>query len=58
MLDIAKKYKLYPIGGSDYHGIHGNKEKLPGQIPLPDEIAMKLVKKHLKLRILKWYMVR
>lgn len=50
MLDIAKKYKLYPIGGSDYHGIHGNKEKLPGQIPLPDEIAMKLVKKHLKLK--------
>ena len=48
MLDIAEKYKLYPIGGSDYHGIHGNKEKSPGQIPLPDKIAIKLIEKHLK----------
>tara|TARA_Y100001970_G_scaffold293704_1_gene442495 strand:- start:2936 stop:3769 length:834 start_codon:yes stop_codon:yes gene_type:complete len=48
ILDVAKKYKLYPIGGSDYHGIHGNKEKKPGQIPLPDKIAIKLIEKHLK----------
>jgi hypothetical protein len=25
-----------PSGGSDYHGIFGNEEKLPGDIPLPD----------------------
>ena len=50
MLKIANKYNLYPIGGSDYHGIHGNKEKLPGKIPLPDKIAIELIKKHLKIK--------
>ncbi|MAX11109.1 MAG: phosphoesterase [Chloroflexi bacterium] len=49
MLEIANKYNLYPIGGSDYHGIHGNKEKLPGKIPLPDKIAIELIEKHLKI---------
>lgn len=32
----AEKYDLIPLGGSDYHGIHGNDERLPGDIPLPD----------------------
>lgn len=32
----AEKYDLISLGGSDYHGIHGNDERLPGDIPLPD----------------------
>ncbi len=32
----AEKYDLIPLGGSDYHGIHGNDERAPGDIPLPD----------------------
>jgi hypothetical protein len=33
----AEKYDLIPLGGSDYHGIHGSDERLPGDIPLPDD---------------------
>jgi predicted metal-dependent phosphoesterase TrpH len=33
----AERHGLLPIGGSDYHGIFGNTEPLPGNIPLPDE---------------------
>jgi predicted metal-dependent phosphoesterase TrpH len=33
---LAKQYELMPIGGSDYHGIFGPLEPLPGNIPLPD----------------------
>ncbi len=32
----AKRYDLLPLGGSDYHGIFGNEEPLPGHIQLPD----------------------
>jgi predicted metal-dependent phosphoesterase TrpH len=32
----AEQYDLIPLGGSDYHGIHGDDERLPGDIPLPD----------------------
>jgi predicted metal-dependent phosphoesterase TrpH len=33
---LAEQYDLLPLGGSDYHGIFGNNEPLPGDIPLPD----------------------
>lgn len=33
---VAERYGLLPLGGSDYHGIFGNDEPLPGDIPLPD----------------------
>jgi predicted metal-dependent phosphoesterase TrpH len=35
----AKSFDLLPLGGSDYHGIFGNEERLPGQMysPLPEE---------------------
>jgi predicted metal-dependent phosphoesterase TrpH len=35
----ADRYGLLALGGSDYHGIFGNLEPLPGQmrVPLPDE---------------------
>lgn len=32
----AERHGLLPLGGSDYHGIFGNQEPLPGNIPLPD----------------------
>ncbi|MHB8376739.1 MAG: PHP domain-containing protein [Dehalococcoidia bacterium] len=32
----AERHGLLPLGGSDYHGIFGNDEPLPGNIPLPD----------------------
>ncbi|MDE3094777.1 MAG: PHP domain-containing protein [Chloroflexota bacterium] len=32
----AERHGLLPLGGSDYHGIFGNDEPLPGDIPLPD----------------------
>jgi predicted metal-dependent phosphoesterase TrpH len=34
--EAAKRHGLLPLGGSDYHGIFGNDEPLPGNIPLPD----------------------
>jgi len=30
-------------GGSDYHGIFGNDERLPGDIPLPDSSVERLL---------------
>jgi predicted metal-dependent phosphoesterase TrpH len=33
----AERHGLLPLGGSDYHGIFGNTEPLPGHIPLPDD---------------------
>ena len=32
----AERHGLLQLGGSDYHGIFGNQEPLPGNIPLPD----------------------
>lgn len=40
---IAEKYALLPLGGSDYHGIFGNDERLPGDIPLPDTSVQRLL---------------
>lgn len=40
---IAKEYGLLPLGGSDYHGIFGNDERLPGDIPLPDSSVDRLL---------------
>lgn len=43
--EAAKKYGLLPLGGSDYHGIFGPDEPLPGQMwsPLPDSSIDKLL---------------
>jgi 3',5'-nucleoside bisphosphate phosphatase len=37
LLTIARGHSLLPTGGSDYHGLGGEHERLPGDIPLPDE---------------------
>jgi predicted metal-dependent phosphoesterase TrpH len=46
---LAEKYDLLPLGGSDYHGIHGNSERLPGDIPLPDSSIERLLEAARKL---------
>lgn len=42
---LTEQYGILPLGGSDYHGIFGNKEPLPGQIPLPDWAVERLLEK-------------
>lgn len=37
LLSLARRHDLLPTGGSDYHGHGANHERLPGDIPLPDE---------------------
>jgi predicted metal-dependent phosphoesterase TrpH len=39
LAELARQHGLLPLGGSDYHGIHGNDEREPGDIPLPDPVA-------------------
>ncbi len=39
----AERHGLLPIGGSDYHGIFGNDEPLPGNIPLPDKAIERML---------------
>jgi predicted metal-dependent phosphoesterase TrpH len=38
LLTVARRHGLLPTGGSDYHGLGGERERLPGDIPLPDEV--------------------
>jgi hypothetical protein len=38
-----------PLGGSDYHGIFGNDEPLPGNIPLPDDAIERFLEEAAKL---------
>ena len=42
---LTDDYGILPLGGSDYHGIFGNKEPLPGNIPLPDYAVERLLEK-------------
>jgi predicted metal-dependent phosphoesterase TrpH len=39
LLAAARRFDLIPLGGSDYHGLYGEDEPLPGGMhsPLPDE---------------------
>ena len=39
LADAARRFDLVPWGGSDYHGLYGEGEPLPGQMysPLPEE---------------------
>jgi predicted metal-dependent phosphoesterase TrpH len=39
----AERHGLLPLGGSDYHGIFGATEPLPGNIPLPDSSIDRLL---------------
>lgn len=37
LLAAGRRHGLLPLGGSDYHGLGGDHERLPGDIPLPEE---------------------
>lgn len=41
---MAEHFGLLPLGGSDYHGLGGPKQREPGDIPLPREPVDKLFK--------------
>lgn len=41
----AHRFDLLPVGGSDYHGLYGERERLPGDIPLPDWAADALLER-------------
>jgi len=43
LVRLCEAYDLIPLGGSDYHGIFGNDERLPGDIPLPDSSIERLL---------------
>jgi predicted metal-dependent phosphoesterase TrpH len=45
----AERHGLLPLGGSDYHGIFGNDERLPGDIPLPESSIERLLEMAAKL---------
>ncbi len=36
---LAETHALFPLGGSDYHGIERDGERQPGEIPLPDAVV-------------------
>ena len=36
---LAERLGLFALGGSDYHGIDREDERLPGEIPLPDAVT-------------------
>jgi predicted metal-dependent phosphoesterase TrpH len=38
LLSAARRFDLLPLGGTDYHGIYGEQEPLPGQLrtPIPE----------------------
>ncbi len=40
---LAEKFDLLPLGGSDYHGMGGAKQREPGNIPLPVEPVERLL---------------
>lgn len=41
-LNIAVKFGLIPMGGSDYHGLGGPQQREPGQVAVPDETVVRL----------------
>ena len=43
LLSVARRHGLLPLGGSDYHGLGGAQERLPGDIPLPEEPVRELL---------------
>ncbi|MBF6601042.1 MAG: PHP domain-containing protein [Dehalococcoidia bacterium] len=45
----AERHGLLPLGGSDYHGIFGNNEPLPGNISLPDDAIERFLERAAKL---------
>ncbi len=42
-LDVANKFGLIPMGGSDYHGFGGDQQREPGQVAVPEETVERLL---------------
>lgn len=40
---VADRFGLIPGGGTDFHGIFGDEEPLPGDIPLPDWVTDRIL---------------
>jgi predicted metal-dependent phosphoesterase TrpH len=47
MLQIAQKFGVLPLGGSDYHALQRDDERIPGDIPLPDSAIRDFLEKEL-----------
>jgi 3',5'-nucleoside bisphosphate phosphatase len=45
--DLAKKFGILPLGGSDYHALKNPGERFPGDIPLPDWAILDFLGKEL-----------
>jgi len=43
LLEAARRHRLLPLGGSDFHGLGGAQERLPGDIPLPEGPVQELL---------------
>lgn len=42
---LAERLGLFPLGGSDFHGIERNDEREPGEIPLPDAVVKAFIER-------------
>ncbi|MDA0256829.1 MAG: PHP domain-containing protein [Chloroflexi bacterium] len=40
---LAERLGLFPLGGSDYHALPRQREREPGDIPLPDEVVTRFL---------------
>lgn len=40
---LADRLGLFALGGSDYHALPGQREREPGDIPLPDDVVVRLL---------------
>jgi predicted metal-dependent phosphoesterase TrpH len=47
LADLAKKFGLLPLGGSDYHALKNPGERAPGDLPLPDWAIRDFVSKEM-----------
>ncbi len=45
--DTARRFGILPLGGSDYHALKNPGERLPGDIPLPDDAIRDFLNKEL-----------
>lgn len=47
LLQLANRFGVLPLGGSDYHALNNPGEREPGMIPLPDDAIRKFLEKEL-----------
>jgi predicted metal-dependent phosphoesterase TrpH len=47
LIETARRFGILPLGGSDYHALKNPGERLPGDIPLPDDAIRDFLNKEL-----------